>query len=489
MTRTGDLVPVTNLLVDGLATPGDGAMLEVSDPASEQVIISLPTASPEQLEAAVRAARRAQDHGPWSRYAPGERAAALHRFADRLDAQLEELIMVCVTDVGSPVTMAETVQTRGAIATLRTYAELAAIDRSQVLPPTDSSAPSWGRVRYAPAGVVAVLAAYNVPLAIATRSMGAALAAGCSVVLLPSPRAPLMALLLARAALDADLPAGVVNVLVGDASLAQRLTTHPAVDKIAFTGSAAVGRTIMAQAAASLKRLSMELGGKAATIVLPGTDLAAVLGGIHARYLRNAGQGCMTPGRLLVHRDQVEEFVESSRTVYASVRTGNPRDRSTTVGPLIDRDHRDRVWAMVSEAVGAGGEVLAQGPPTTERRGWYMSPVLLGSVDPSSPLAQEEIFGPVGIVLPYEDLDEAVAIANGTQYGLSTDIYGPDAATCVALAPRIRTGVVMVNGGGSPRAGVPIGGFKQSGFGREGGEWGVREFLETQYIQWPATGE
>jgi aldehyde dehydrogenase (NAD+)/betaine-aldehyde dehydrogenase len=382
--------------------------------------------------------------------------------------------------------MAETMQTRGAVATLRAYAELAARDRTADLGRHEGPIPSSARVSYLPTGVVAVIAAYNIPLSIAARSMGGALAAGCTVVLLPSPRAPLTTLLMAQAAQDTGLPPGVINVVVGNADVGAALTTHRGVDKIAFTGSVSVGRQIMAQAAASLKRLSLELGGKAPTVVMPGVDLEPIIYGLHARYVRNAGQGCMTPGRILVHRDDRERFVELSRGVYAQLQAGDPWERSSVLGPLIRPDHLHRVQGMVTQALDHGATVLAEGPPPTADRGWFMSPMLLGNVAPSDPIAQREIFGPVGVLLTYDDVNQAVEIANDTDYGLSADVYGTTTESAVEVASRLRSGAVVVNGGGTPRPGVPMGGFKSSGFGRQGGEWGVREFLETQYVHWPA---
>jgi len=476
----------TSLLVGGEDEIGVGPDVTVFNPATEQPIVTLASASPDQVNRAVGAARRAFDHGPWPRMAAAERSRLLHRFADLVEAMHDSLTAGCVLEIGTPLSMSETLQTKGAVAALRVYADLAGRDRTEELGRHDGTVPSRGRVSLLPSGVVAVVTAYNIPLAITARSMGGALAAGCTVVVLPSPRAPLTSLLMLRASVAAGIPEGVINVVVGEAPVGQQLTSHPDVDKIAFTGSVRVGRSIMAQAAGRLTRLSLELGGKAPTVLLPGVELAPIMHQLHARYVRNAGQGCMTPGRLLVHRDQYEEFVELSVATYARLKTGDPWERDTEVGPLIRPDHLSAVRAKVATAVERGASVLAEGPASQLSSGWFMSPVLLGAVAADSPIAQEEIFGPVGVVVVYDDVDHAVRLANGTDYGLSADVYAATTGEALALAPRLRAGAVVVNGGGTPRPGVPMGGFKASGFGREGGEWGVREFLETQYIQWPA---
>jgi aldehyde dehydrogenase (NAD+)/betaine-aldehyde dehydrogenase len=373
------------------------------------------------------------------------------------------------------------------LAVLRTYAELASQDRTEYLGLNFDGIPSDSLVAYQPVGVVAVITAYNYPLLLALRTVGGALAAGCTAVVAPSPKAPLTTLMLGRAAEEAGLPPGVLNVVVGGPDVGRLLSTHPGVDKVAFTGSRAVGQKIMEQAAATIKGITLELGGKSPSIVLPGFDATAIVRRLHTRYLLNAGQGCAAPARMLVHRDYYDEFAELSRGAFEKIRVGDPWDPKTIVGPLIRPDHRARVEGYVAEAVAQGATVIAGGGRPPVERGWYMNPVLLGGVDNRSRIAQEELFGPVGVVVTYDDLEDAIAKANDVIYGLAADVFTKDVATGIKVARRLRAGSVYINGGGAFRPDAPFGGFKASGIGREYGEWGVREFLQPQHVQWTLT--
>jgi aldehyde dehydrogenase (NAD+)/betaine-aldehyde dehydrogenase len=370
------------------------------------------------------------------------------------------------------------------IQVLRVYSELARKDRTEYLGPNFDGIPSDSLVAYQPVGVVGVLTAYNYPILLALRTIGGALAAGCTVVVVPSPKAPLTTLMLARAAEDAGLPPGVVNVVVGGPEVGRRVSIHPGVDKVAFTGSRGVGRMIMEQAASGIKGVTLELGGKSPLIILPGFDVRPVVRRLHTRYLLNAGQGCAAPTRILVPRDYLEGFAELSREAFARIKVGDPWNPKTIVGPLIRPDHRARVEGEVEKALESGGKVLAGGGRPDVERGWFMNPVLIGGVDNRARIAQEELFGPVGVVIAYDDLEDAIRTANDVAYGLAADVYTPSVKTGMEVARRLRAGSVYINGGGAFRPDAPFGGFKGSGFGREYGEWGVREFLQPQHIQW-----
>lgn len=476
---------VSDLHIDGQAEPGQGKILDVLNPATERVLHSVAQASLDQVDAAIAAARRAFDRGYWSTMPGEERSKLLHTFADEFERLHDELSAGIVCEVGSPVTLATSLQTAVAVSVLRTYADLAARDRTVDLGQDSGTIASQSVVAYRPMGVVAVITAYNLPLLILARAMGAALAAGCTTVVLPSPKAPLTSLLMTRAAAAAGLPDGVINVVVGGQDVGQRLGTHPDVDKVAFTGSVTVGRHIMAQASNGLKRLSLELGGKSPSILMPGFDAAPIAYEIHARYLRNGGQGCAAPARILVPQDYYDEFAELSRVALSEIKTGDPWDPGTTVGPLIRPEHRDGVRRQVQDALQDGASVVAEGPSSDQPAGWFMSPVLIGGVGPAAPIAQEELFGPVGVLLPYRDLDDAIEQANGTAFGLSANVYCDNSQDGIELAAKLKSGTVAINGGGAFRPDAPFGGFKGSGFGREYGEWGVREFLEVQHVQWP----
>jgi aldehyde dehydrogenase (NAD+)/betaine-aldehyde dehydrogenase len=474
----------TSLIVDGLDVAGDGPSFDVPDPSTEEVLAEVAAASVDQVDRAVRAARRAFDHGTWATMPGEQRAKLLHAFADAVEEMRDELEAGLIHELGTPVTLARSLHTDVAVQVLRTYADLAAKNRDEDLGEAGGPVRSRSRVTYLPLGVVGVITAYNVPLLIAARAMGGALAAGCTVVLMPSPRAPLTTIMMAAAARTAGIPDGVINVVVGGPEVGQRLTSHPDVDKIAFTGSVGVGRKIMEQASHGLRRLSLELGGKSPSLVLPGFDYTPWVYDLHARYLRNGGQGCAAPARILVPEESYDDFCEQSRDAFARIKTGDPWDPETIVGPMIRPDHLEYVRAQVDRALDSGADLVARGPDHGQERGWFTSPVLIGGVAPDDPIAQDEIFGPVGIVLPYRDVDDGIAQANATAFGLSANVYCGDPAEGVALARRLRSGAVVINGGGPFRPDAPFGGFRDSGFGREYGEWGVREFLDTQHVQW-----
>jgi aldehyde dehydrogenase (NAD+)/betaine-aldehyde dehydrogenase len=470
-------------LIDGHLRTGDGAELSVEDPSTATELATLTQVGTGQVTAAVDAADRA--FGPWSERSAESRARAMHALADALEAHREEFVATIVAEAGTPISLTRSLQVDTPLTHLRWYAENARRDWTQDLGVSNLEPRSAGVIAHRPVGVVAALTAYNYPLLLAVSKMGAALAAGCTVVLMPSPLAPLATLLIGRAALEADLPPGVLNVLCGAQEQAAALTRAAGVAKISFTGSLGVGTAVMRQAAEGMKDVVLELGGKSPNILLPGVDLAAVTEAAHLRYLRNAGQGCASPTRLLVHRDQYEEFLERSRKVFATVPVGDPWDPETVVGPVITAAHRDRVEGVVDSALADGAEVLARGS-RPDGPGYWVAPALVGGLPPHAPIAQEEIFGPVGVVLPYDTVDDAVEIANGVKYGLAANVYADDVAAARALAGRLRAGLVTVNGGGGLRPDGVFGGFKASGIGREHGEWGIREFLEPQHVQWPA---
>ncbi len=475
---------LSHLVIDGKRVEGEGLPDVVLNPATEEVVAEVRAASLAQADAAIRGARRAADDGPWPRMSPAERSQALHRFADAFEARIPELVATIVTEVGTPVSLAEPLQVGSALTHLRHYADLAARDLSRDLGPA-TGPPSHSTLAYRPAGVAVGITAYNYPLMLAASKIGAAMAAGCTTVLLPSPRTPLTSLVLGELGLEAELPPGVLNVVVGGAALGAAITQRPDVDRVSFTGSVEVGQAIMRQCVDHLSGVVLELGGKSPDIVLPGYPLdVESVRGIHLRYLRNAGQGCASPTRILVPRENLDEFAEATRAAYPTIGVGDPWDPATVVGPVIRPEHRARVEGFVERALAAGGEIVAGGGRPALDRGWYVSPTLVGSVEPTAEIAQEEIFGPVGVLLPYDDLDDAVQIANGTKFGLAAYVHGPDLDEARSLAPRLRAGTVYVNGGGGIRPDAPFGGWGASSIGREWGEEGVREYLEPQHVQW-----
>ncbi|NDV07650.1 aldehyde dehydrogenase family protein [Rhodococcus sp. IEGM 248] len=485
LTRPGtDAWSNLSLLIDGQLTEGRGDRIDVIDPATEEVVASVGAADKAQAALAVASARAAFETGPWASASPAERGALITRIADGIEKRRDEFVNTIVTELGAPISATGPLQVDWPIKHLREYAQAALAERGEVLGRHTDPAPSQSVVEYRPVGVVAAIAAYNYPVLLLVHKLGAALAAGCTVVAIPSPRTPLSTLLLAEVLRDADVPAGVVNVVVGEADIARAVTENPGVDKIAFTGSVAVGEQVMRQAAAGVRGVVLELGGKSPAILLPGTDLVSVVPGVHQRYSRNGGQACAAPTRILVHESQWDEFLEISRKAYESIPVGDPWDSTTIVGPMITKAHRDRVEQYIHEAVNGGAVIAAGGGRPDTESGWYVNPALVINVKNTDRICQEEIFGPVATAMPYSTVDEAVQIANQSKYGLHAYLFGPDSFAAREIAPRLRAGTVSVNGGGGLRADAPMGGFGVSGVGREIGSWGIHEYLEPQHIQW-----
>jgi acyl-CoA reductase-like NAD-dependent aldehyde dehydrogenase len=484
VSRNGRTPRWTAMTINGRAEFGQGSPIVVTNPANEDVLVELAGATDEQLDRAVTAAAAAFG-AEWSGLNPSTRASHILALADALDARLDELVELIVQDVGTPISLCKTLQVRTPILHLREYARLAARDRTVYLGPHFDPVPSDSLVMMRPAGVVAAITPYNYPLSLAIAKVGAALAAGCTAVLMPSPQAPLAALALGDASVEAGLPAGVLNVVVGGVDVTSRLTEAPAVACVTFTGSVPVGKSVMRQASGHLAGMVLELGGKSPCIIMPGTPLDGFVESLHARYARNAGQGCQSPTRLLVHEAQYEEFCARSVEALSAIVVGDPWANDTIVGPLISEAHRDRVEKYVTEACEQGATIIAGGgrPPGLDR-GWFMNPTLLGGLDNEFRVCQEELFGPVASVLSYASLDEAVSIANDVEFGLAAYVYSGSLEEALDLAGRLRTGAVYINGGGGFRADAPLGGTKASGVGREVGEWGIREFLEPQHLQW-----
>ncbi|MGW0703665.1 aldehyde dehydrogenase family protein [Streptomyces sp. NPDC002867] len=442
--------------------------IAVVNPADEQVIAHVPAGTAEDVDAAVRAARAA--FPAWAATPPAERAALLTALRDEL-ARRQDLIAATVTaELGAPPALAQAVHTGMPLLVAGSYAELAAdysfeetIGNSTVL--------------MEPAGVVAAITPWNYPLHQIVAKVAPALAAGCTVVLKPAEDTPLTAQLFAEAVHDADVPAGVFNLITGLGPVAgQALAAHEDVDLVSFTGSTAVGRQIGATAGAAVKRVALELGGKSANVILPGADLAKAVNVGIANVMSNSGQTCSAWTRMLVHKDRYDEAVALAAAAVAKY---VPGDR---VGPLVNAKQQQRVRGYIEKGIAEGARVVAGGPDAPLETGYYVSPTVFADVTPGMTIAQEEIFGPVVSILKYEDEDDALAIANGTVYGLAGAVWAQDEAEAVAFARRMDTGQVDINGGRfNPRA--PFGGYKQSGVGRELGPHGLAEYLQTKSLQ------
>ncbi|MEU8896021.1 aldehyde dehydrogenase family protein [Nocardia sp. NPDC048505] len=466
------------LLIDGqLVTP---ARTFVSlNPATGAVLGRAPDATVADAEAAVAAARRAFDTTAWSTDT-ALRVRCLEQLHHALLEHREELRELTIAEVGATRTLTLGNQLDIPIGLVSYYADLLKnYPLTEELPETEARGQRHRRwVEKEAAGVVAAIVAYNYPNQLALAKLAPALAAGCTVVLKGAPDTPLITQALGELIQrHTDIPAGVVNVLASsEVAVGEALTTHPEVDMVTFTGSTAVGRRIMAAAGESLKRVFLELGGKSAMVVLDDADFDLTALFAAFSVVTHAGQGCALTTRLLVPRERHDEMVEKVAANFGHVRHGDPGDPKTYMGPLISERQREKVDAMVRRAVAAGATLVTGG--TKVDPGFFYTPTLLSGVDPDSEIAQEEVFGPVLVVIPFEDDDEAVRIANNSIYGLSGGVFSASDDRALAVARRIRTGTMSINGGNYFAADAPFGGYKQSGIGRESGVAGLEEFLE-----------
>ncbi|MFI6338969.1 aldehyde dehydrogenase family protein [Streptomyces sp. NPDC050535] len=483
----------TQLYIDGRHTDGQSdAQAVVRNPATEETITEVPRSSLADVRSAISAARRAFDEGPWPRMRPAERGAVLLRMAAELERRLPDLVAVNMAEAGSVRPLAESLQTRVPLAHLRDMAErvLPAFAWERPMEPTvaPGSGIFQGVLRREAFGVCALIPAYNFPFFLSMMKVIPALAAGCTAVLKPAPATPLESLLLGDFADAAQLPPGVLNIVTGDTEAGRELTTNPMVDLVSFTGSDAVGRMVHSQAAASLKKVVLELGGKSANIVRADGDIGGAVRSAFAGITTHAGQGCSLLTRTIVHESVHDEFVERLRTALATVEVGDPADESTTMGPLISEAQRDKVEKLIRVGEEEGARVVCGGGrPAGLDRGHFVEPTLFVGVDNAMTIARTEFFGPVGVVIPFRTDDEAVRIANDSPYGLSGAVWSADTVTAYDMATRIRTGGVTINGGSAgvnPRA--AFGGYKQSGLGREWGESGLDEYLQTKTVSWAA---
>lgn len=457
-------------------TPVGGRPIDVHSAATEEVIGRVPAGTEADAAAAVAAAHAAFDG--WSRTTARERGACLRRIHTGLKARADALARTISAEVGMPLKLSARIQVGLPVEQFALYADL--VERFPF--------EQWvghSLVLREPAGVAACITPWNYPLHQAAAKVAPALAAGCTVVLKPAEVAPLSAFALAEVIHEAALPAGVFNLVSGPGPVVgEALVRHPLVDVVSFTGSTRAGRRVAALAADTLKRVTLELGGKSAAIVLDDADLAAAVKGVVASCFLNSGQTCSAHTRLLVPQARYAEAAALAVAQAESLRVGDPFDPATRIGPLASADQRERVRTLIATAMAEGAELLCGGPqpPVGLERGYYLRPTVFGRVRPGSTLDQEEVFGPVLAILTYRDEAEAVRIADGTRYGLSAGVWSADAERAVRLARRLRSGQVDING--APfNIHAPFGGRKQSGYGREMGEYGLAEFLDYKALQ------
>ncbi|MEV4055997.1 aldehyde dehydrogenase [Amycolatopsis sp. NPDC049688] len=482
------MITHSQLFIGGTwTTPSSTDLLDIRSPHDNSVIGRAAQALPADVDRAVAAARRAFDEGPWPHTPPADRIAVLRRLAGLREKRADEIAALITAENGSALWFTKAGQpglTRQANAFLKAAAEF---DWETTLEPSDPAAPFRSVVRREAIGVVAAVIPWNSPFSSALAKIIPALLAGNTVVLKVSPENTLSMNLLAELLAETGLPEGVISVLPADRETSEYLVKHPDVDKVAFTGSTRAGRRIAALAGEQLKRVSLELGGKSAAIILPDADLDAAIQGVKFGSLLNNGESCIAQTRILAPRSRYEEVVAGLKELIESLPVGDPADSETFFGPMVRRDQQQRVLDYVRLGVEEGARLVTGGPdvPSGLESGNYVTPTLFADVDNSMRIAREEIFGPVLVVIAYDDEDDAVRIANDSEYGLSGGVWSADPAHALAIARRVRTGTVTVNGAPIGFDG-PFGGFKASGLGREYGATGIGTYTEYQTITVPA---
>lgn len=478
------------LLIGGEAVDAGNGTYPVVNPATEQVVGHAPNATGADAEAAAAAA--AEAFPAWSRTTPEHRAELLTRLGDLVDQHYGELVPLVQAETGATMRVTKQMQVSQAGARFRRYAQGIAEEQTIAIPPglmpTTALAPGGiigGVARRAPVGVVAAITSYNFPMTNTAGKLGPALAMGNTVVVKPAPQDPLAIVRLGELFTEAGFPPGVVNVVVGEGSeAAEALVASPHVDMISFTGSTGVGQRIGSVAGFGMKRLLLELGGKGACIVFDDADLRAAIGGISSVWAFHSGQICTAPTRVLVQRGIHDQLVEGLVGAAARLKVGDPLERDTVLGPVITEIHRDRIEGYVTSARDQGATLATGGDRPELASGYYVAPTLIVDATPDMTVVREEIFGPVIVVVPFDDEDEAIALANRSEFGLYDYVFSADSARAYGVAQQLRTGNVGINTLQRNHE-LPFGGFKMSGVGRDGGRFGFHAYSELQSIVWP----
>ncbi|HEX4241890.1 MAG TPA: aldehyde dehydrogenase family protein [Steroidobacteraceae bacterium] len=473
-----------DLLIDGKrVAPASGRYFDSLNPATEQSIARVAEADAADIDAAVRSARKALTRA-WGRMRAADRGALLLKFADAIRGSQEELIRVESLDSGKPVSAIRRQDLPAVLDTLTYYAGWADKINGQVLPVRGDALTYTVRE---PVGVVGAIVPWNFPLMIGMWKIAPALACGCTVVLKPAEITPLTALMLGELALEAGIPAGVLNVVPGFGKIAgQALVDHPDVDKVTFTGSPGVGRQILRSAAGNLKRVTLELGGKSANVIFPDADLDSAAKAAASGIFFNSGQVCSAGSRILVHADVHEEVVERVAARARAMRIGDPSDATTAMGPLVSATQMKRVLDYIDIGRREGATVVAGGSRRGDL-GYFVSPTVFSGVRHEMRISQEEIFGPVASIIPFETEDQALEIANGTVYSLAAGVWSADIGRVHRFAKGLKAGTVWVNTFGPTDVRLPWGGARDSGFGREHGEAAIENFTEPKVV-WINTG-
>jgi len=481
-------VTILGQFIDGAHLPGSGGPLEVANPADGSVVATLTEATPDDVDAAVAAAARA--FPAWSGATPGERAAGLLALADRMEARAEEYAQVETAQSGKPIKLTREFDVPGSIDNVRFFAGAARVLTGMAQAEYDATHTS--SIRREPIGVVGSIAPWNYPLQMAMWKILPAIAAGNTIVLKPAEMTPLTSLMVAEDAVAAGIPAGVINVLTGPGrSVGEALISHPVVSMVSFTGSTPVGRRVMELATGTVKRVHLELGGKAPFVVFDDADLDAAANGAVAGALINTGQDCTAATRAYVQRPQLEAFVARVAALMDTVRLGSPTDPSTDQGPLISMKQRDTVHGYVRRAVAAGATVVRGGelPGGALSAGSFYPPTLVVGAAQDSEIVQEELFGPVLVVLPFDTDDEGVALANDTPYGLAASAWTTNTFRAQRASREIAAGCVWINDHIPIVSEMPHGGFKASGFGKDMSVYSFEEYTNIKHVSSDITGE
>ncbi|KKD02605.1 aldehyde dehydrogenase family protein [Streptomyces sp. WM6386] len=485
MTLQDQSAPVVerDLFIDNEWRPStDGRSQSLVNPATEEPFGKVALASSADVDAAVQAARTAFDEGPWPHLSLKERADHLLALADEIEQHTDAIAELVMAETGLVIGAARGNPLAFA-GLLRYYASLA--DSTELHEVRTGLSGVTARIEKRPVGVVAAIVPWNAPLGLAAFKLPPALLAGCTIIIKPSDFSPLSAGYIADAALKVGLPAGVINILTANPEQSQELVSHPGVDKVTFTGSTGVGRAIAAAAAPTLKQVTLELGGKSPALILPDADLERLVYTLPINVCNNNGAQCTDPSRLIVPESRKDEIVGALAEAFARVKVGDPHDPDAMVGPMINKAHYDKVLGFFETARQEGATfAVGGGRAPGFDKGYYVSATIITDVSPDSRVAQEEIFGPVTTVLTYRDEDEAEAIrlANHTEFGLNAAVYGSDEQHALEVARKIRSGTVSINNGITIDLGVPFGGVKQSGYGRELGPEGLDAFYNTHAI-------
>jgi aldehyde dehydrogenase (NAD+) len=462
--------------------PATAATIDVVSPHTEEVIARVPEAREADVDRAVAAARAAFDTGPWPRMTPGARADVMAALNAKLRERADELAATITREMGSPLLFSQLGQVMAATMVLDYYTGLA---REYPFEEVRPGMLGPALVRREPVGVAAAIIPWNVPLFVTMLKLAPAMAAGATVVLKPAPETPLDALILAEAAAAVGVPAGVLNVVPAGREVGEHLVRHAGIDKVGFTGSTAVGRRIGAICGEQLKRVTLELGGKSAAIVLDDADLGTTIPGLLSGAILNNGQACAAQTRILASRRRYDEVAGALVDAMRALPVGDPMDMGTMIGPLVAARQRDRVEGYIAIGRKEGARVACGGGrPASQPRGWYVEPTVFVDVDNRMRIAQEEIFGPVLAVIPYDDERDALRIANDSDYGLCGTVWTADVDHGVDVARQVRTGTYCVNGFAMEFS-APFGGFKASGIGRELGPEGLAAYLEPKTINLP----